>query len=71
MRSLGLSAIIAVAIPLAGTTVASALPVDGTVIARLGQQVNTVLDVKAKAKKPRTRASAPTPPSPRQPSETY
>jgi hypothetical protein len=73
MRSLGISVIIAVAIPLAGTTIASAMPVDGAAIARLGQQVNAVLDVRAKkAKRPRTRTSAPTPPpAPRQPGETY
>jgi hypothetical protein len=70
MRTLVVSVIAAVAILSAGTMVASAVPADGAAIARIGQQVDTVLSVKAK--KPKTRkTAAPTAPPPREPSQSY
>jgi hypothetical protein len=71
MRTLVVSLIAAVAILSAGTMVASAVPADGAAIARIGQQVDAVLSVKAK-KKPKTRTTAaPTPSPPREPSQSY
>jgi len=49
--------------------VASAMPAEGAAIARLGQQVTDLLDVKAK-KKAKTRTSTPTAPPPREPSQS-
>ena len=69
MRTLVICMIIAAAIPWSGTMAASAMPAEGAAIARLGQQVTHVLDVKAK-KKAKTRTSAPTAPPPREPSQS-
>ncbi|HMA74927.1 MAG TPA: hypothetical protein VKP67_26055 [Xanthobacteraceae bacterium] len=69
MRSLVICVIVAAAIPWSGTMVASAMPAEGAAIARLGQQVTDLLDVKAK-KKAKTRTSTPTAPPPREPSQS-
>ncbi|HWN52664.1 MAG TPA: hypothetical protein VNO18_23065 [Xanthobacteraceae bacterium] len=70
MRTLVVSMIAAIAILSAGTVAASAVPVDGAAIARIGQQVDVVVVVKTK--KPKTKkTAAPTAPPPREPSQSY
>ena len=60
----------------AGATVATAVPADGSAIARLGEEVNAVVAVKTttamKTKKPKTRTTrAPSSPPPREPNQSY
>jgi len=70
MRTIVLATVAATGMVLAGPLAPSAMPIDGAAIARLGQHVAAVIDVKTKKPKSKPKTTG-TPPPPSSSSGSY